>query len=520
MKLADFGKIVTKTTFWLLTGVCLFSGCRRMDKRPNIIFIMTDDHSYQTISAYDGRFIHTPNIDRIANEGFIFQNSFVSNSISAPSRAVMLTGKFSHMNGLTDNAIRFDSSQVTYPKLLQQAGYQTALIGKWHLKSNPTGFNYWSILPDQGVYYNPDFIGMNGETERKEGYVTNLITDFSIDWLKNRDRSKPFCLLVHHKAVHREWSPDTTHLHLFSRETFAVPSTFFDNYEGRMAAQQQEMSISRNMDLVYDLKLADSGNRIQSPLSGWLREGLLSRMNQTQLKAWNKHYLPIAEEFLKRKLSGDSLSVWKYQHYMQDYLRCVKSVDDNIGRLLNYLDESGLSDNTIIIYCSDQGFYMGEHGWFDKRFMYEQSLRTPLLIRLPGSNRQKGSITGMVQNIDYAPTILDYAGVEIPAEMQGMSLRPLLEGSKPLLWRDAIYYHYYEYPGIHAVKRHYGIRTSKYKLIHFYNDIDCWELYDLENDPDEIHNLINDKNYSQLTDELKRQLKQLQTRYKDGSINQ
>jgi arylsulfatase A-like enzyme len=518
MKLPDLAKNVSKTFLWLFIGILLLWGCRRADKKPNIVFIMTDDHSYQTLSAYDGRYIQTPNLDRIASEGFIFTNSFVTNSISAPSRADMLTRKFSHINGLTDNAVRFDSSQVTYPKLLQQAGYQTALIGKWHLKSNPTGFDFWRILPDQGIYYNPDFIWMDGKTRQEEGYVINIITDLSIDWLKKHDDSKPFCLLIHHKAVHREWSPDTTYLNSFNSENFPVPPNYFDTYEGRVAAQQQEMSIIKDMDLVYDLKLADAENEIHSPLEGWLRNGLLGRMNEAQRKAWDEHYQPVAQDFKSRKLSGDSLALWKYQHYLQDYLRCVRSVDDNVGRLLDYLDESGLSDNTIVIYCSDQGFYLGEHGWFDKRFMYEQSLRTPLLVRLPKSYHQKGEISEMVQNIDYAPTILDFAGIKIPAEMQGMSMKPLLTGYHPADWRNAIYYHYYEYPGVHAVKRHYGIRTEQYKLIHFYNDIDTWELFDLKNDPDEMHNLADSEKYSRLVEDLKKQLNDLQISYGDTTF--
>jgi arylsulfatase A-like enzyme len=487
-------------------------GCQIKNKqpdRPNILFIMTDDHSYQTISAYSDKLIQTPNLDRISNEGVIFKNSFVGNSICAPSRATLLTGKHTHKSGQINNAVTFDGSQLTFPKLLQEAGYATALIGKWHLGSDPTGFDYWNILPGQGVYYNPDFIEM-GKRKQVKGYCTNLTTDFGIDWLDKRDKEKPFCLLLHHKAPHRTWEPDTAYLDEFKDQIFPVPENFFDNYEGRQAAKEQHLSIrSNDMDLNYDLKLQDE--KIKGRFGNIDHT---ARMNDEERERWNAHYQPITKDFLEQNLEGDDLYLWKYQRYMRDYLACIRSVDENIGRLLDYLDENGLTDNTLVVYTSDQGFYMGEHGWFDKRFMYEQSLRTPLLMRAPKGYDVKGEIAELVQNIDFAPTFLDFAGVEIPAEIQGVSLKPLLSGEVEQ-WRDGIYYHYYEYPNEHSVKRHYGIRTDRYKLIHFYFDIDVWELYDLKTDPDEMNNLINSKEHSELIDSLKVELVKLQVLYDD-----
>ncbi|MEN7549468.1 sulfatase [Rapidithrix thailandica] len=481
-------------------------------KPPNIVFIMTDDHSYQTLSAYDRRYIQTPNLDRIANEGVKFTNSFVTNSICGPSRAVMLTGKHSHVNGFVNNSGEFDGSQPTFPKYLQQAGYQTALVGKWHLKSQPTGFNHWEILIGQGNYYNTDFIE-NGERNRSEGYVTDVITDKSLDWLEKRDKEKPFCLLVHHKATHRIWMPDTALLNLFEGQEFDVPESFFDGYEGRTAAAEQKMSIDKDMDLVYDLKMLDKEGELLTKYRK-AYEGMYGRMNEEQKAAWDAYYDPIIEEFKKAGLKGKELALWKYQRYMQDYLKCVKSVDNNVGRLLDYLDEQGLAENTLVVYTSDQGFYMGEHGWFDKRFMYEESLRTPLLMRFPKGIEAKGNQEAMVQNLDYAPTFLDLAGVPVPEDIQGASLLPLVQG-KAKDWRKAIYYHYYEYPNEHMVKRHYGIRTDRYKLIHFYNDIDEWELYDLKNDPDEMENLIEKEGYWDISEELKTELVNLQSTYQD-----
>lgn len=506
---------INKILFQAIFLLVIITSCSIKEKpveKPNILFIMTDDHSYQALSAYNDKLIHTPNLDRIANEGVIFPNSFVGNSICAPSRATMLTGKHTHKNGQINNTVTFDGSQLTFPKLLKTAGYQTALVGKWHLKSDPTGFDYWNILPGQGQYYNPDFIEM-GEKKQFEGYCTDLTTDFALNWLDNREKEKPFCLLLHHKAPHRTWQPDTLYFDEFKNKTYPVPDNFFDNYEGRRAAAEQKLSIrTTDMDIQYDLKMEDDGGRIQSRFP-WMKH--TARMNEKQKSAWGNHYNSITKDFLEKNLEGDKLYLWKYQRYMRDYLACIRSVDENVGRVLDYLKENGLDENTLVIYTSDQGFYMGEHGWFDKRFMYEQSFRTPLLMRLPKGYNRKGEVSELVQNIDYAPTFLDFAGVEIPPEIQGKSMKPLLIYDKNVEWRDAVYYHYYEFPNEHAVKRHYGIRTDRYKLIHFYNDIDEWELYDLKTDPDEMNNLINSENHTNLIVSLKTELTKLQVLYED-----
>ena len=484
-------------------------------EKPNIVFIMTDDHAVQALSCYDGRYNQTPNIDRIAGEGVIFTNSFVTNSICAPSRATMLTGKFTHVNGQVDNRVRFDSSQWTFPKALQHDGYQTALVGKWHLKSQPTGFDYWNVLPGQGDYYNPNFIGKDG-AKKEEGYVSDIITDKALRWLKNRKTESPFCLLVHHKAPHRTWMPDTTDLYLFDGVEFPVPDTYFDSYENRQAAREQKMSIIEDMDVVYDLKMLDAEEEIITKYRKSFQRQY-DRMNQFQKEAWDKKYNTLIKDFKSKAYSGKELALWKYQRYMEDYLACINSVDRNVGRLLDYLDENNLAENTIVVYTSDQGFYLGEHGWFDKRFMYEESFRTPLLMRLP-DHLKGGSdhVDQLVQNIDYAPTFLDYAGVTPPPEVQGESLRKLIAGTgKGDQWREALYYHYYEFPNEHMVKRHYGIRTNNYKLIHFYNDIDVWELYDLKKDPSEMNNLYGKEEYNAITESLKEQLSTLQEKYQD-----
>ncbi len=478
--------------------------------RPNIIYIMTDDHGYQAISAYGGQLNETPNIDKIADEGILFTRSFVTNSICSPSRAVMLTGKFSHMNGQQINSQKFDGSQVTFPKLLQKEGYQTAMIGKWHLGSDPTGFDYWNILPGQGDYYNPDFIEM-GTKSRVEGYVTNLITDFSLDWLKNRDKEKPFAMLMHHKAPHRCWMPDTKYLEKYNDVKFPLPDNFYDDYENRTAAAEQKMHI-KDFCPVNDLKMYDKEGEIEGKLRKYF-ERQINRMNAAQRADWDKAYDKEIKYYKEANLTGKELMEWRYQRYLEDYLRCIASVDDSVGEVLDYLEENGLAENTLVVYTSDQGFYLGEHGWFDKRFMYEESFRTPLLMKLP-SRFKKATVDHLVQNIDYAPTFLDLAGVQVPGAMQGKSLVPLLEEGNTE-WRDALYYHYYEYPGPHSVKRHYGVRTDRYKLIHFYNDIDQWELYDLQEDPTEMDNLFGDKAYAKIEAELQDKLVEMRTQYKD-----
>lgn len=485
--------------------------------RYNIVYIMTDDHTAQMMSCYDRRFVETPNLDRIANDGVRFTQSFVANSLSGPSRACMLTGKHSHKNGFTNNEHGiFDGSQQTMPKLLQKAGYQTALIGKWHLVSRPTGFDHWNIVPGQGDYYNPDFITMNNDTVREEGYLTNIVTDKSIDWMENgRDKSKPFILFIHHKACHRNWLPEMKYLNEYEDKTFALPANFYDDYEGRQAAGTQEMHIGRDMDMLYDIKMYLPG--MTSRLSpNYLR--MIGRMTLVEMLQYDEVYNRLSREFYAKSatMSERELAEFKYQRYMRDYAKVLKSLDDNVGRVLDYLRDKNMLDSTLVVYTSDQGFYMGEHGWFDKRFMYEQSLSTPLVMRLPDGFNRRGEVNDMVQNIDYAPTFLDLAGVEIPEDIQGQSLLPLLRGkSSPKKWRKSIYYHFYEYPAEHMVKRHYGVRTNRYKLIHFYNDIDTWELYDLQTDPNEMNNLYGRPEMDKVTRTLRKELKKLQEQYDD-----
>ena len=486
--------------------------------RYNIVFIMTDDHTAQMLSAYDTRYAQTPNLDRIAEDGVKFNHSFVANSLSGPSRACMVTGKHSHKNGYTDNESGkpFDGSQPTFPKYLQQAGYETALFGKWHLISEPTGFDAWRIVPGQGDYYNPMIINQDGTQEVIDGYLTNIITDMSLDWLENRqDKAQPFALLIHHKAQHRNWMADTCHLALYEDQTFPLPDNFFDDYEGREAAKTAEMRVDNpeHMDIMYDLKMLreDSTSRLKPNY-----EAFIGRMNSEQRAAWDAFYNPIIEEYYKSNLQGRELAEWRFQRYIRDYLKTLKSLDDNVGRVLDYLEENNLMDNTLVVYTSDQGFYMGEHGWFDKRFMYEESFNTPLLMHLPKGLNARGDINEMVQNIDYAPTFLEIAGVEIPEDIQGKSLLPLLRGGEePVEWRDALYYHFYEYPAEHAVKRHYGVRTERYKLIHFYKDIDVWELYDLQEDPSEMNNIYGKPGTEEITKQMLHRLKELQEEYDD-----
>lgn len=492
------------------------TGCARQSEAParpmNILYIMTDDHTAQMMSCYDTRYASTPNLDRIAVEGVRFTNSFVANSLSGPSRACMLTGKHSHKNGFYDNTTCvFDNTQQTFPKLLQQAGYETAVVGKWHLESLPTGFNHWEIVPGQGDYYNPDFIRQTGDTVRSEGYITNLITDKSLDWLRSgRDPEKPFCLLVHHKAQHRNWMADTCNLALYEELDFPLPDTFFDDYEGRPAAAAQEMSIMKDMDLIYDLKMWRPDKR--SRLKGTY-EAFVGRMNPEQRAAWDRFYTPLIEDFYRRNPQGRELAQWKFTRYMRDYMKVLKSLDDNVGRLLDYLDESGLAENTLVVYTSDQGFYMGEHGWFDKRFMYEESFRTPLIMAWRGHIRPGTVCRELVQNIDYAPTLLDAAGVGVPDGMDGVSLQPLFRSGKARGWRTSLYYQYYDYPAVGSVRAHYGIRTDRYKLIHWFGpgadgdpDIDFWELYDLRKDPCEVHNVYEERGYLPIRRELARLL--------------
>lgn len=518
MKLFRLGMSILMLAF-------MFIGCnpsneqKEEDKAPNIIFIMSDDHAYQAISAYGMGLNHTPNIDRIAQEGVLFNKGYVSNSICAPSRAVMLTGKHSHMNGKVDNIQPFDWNQDNFAKQLQSAGYNTALIGKIHLNGLPQGFDYSNVLPGQGSYYNPDFIE-NGERKKCKGYVTQITTDLALDWLDNkRDKEKPFLLLYHQKAPHRTWMPEEKYFDLFANTTFEMPSNFYDDFKNRNAASKHEMGIVNDLDIVYDLKMLDKEGELKTRYRRAF-QNQYNRMDSIQKSAWDQSYDPIINEFKNADLENEALAKWKYQRYMQDYLSTIQSVDDGVGEVLDYLDANNLTENTIVVYTSDQGFYLGEHGWFDKRFMYEESFRTPILMRYPKEIKSGIVSEDLIQNIDFAPTFMDYAGLDIPEEIQGMSFRGLVNESSNE-WRDALYYTYYEFPGEHHVKRHYGIRTDRYKLIHFYYDIDQWELYDLQEDPREMNNLYDDPNYKEIQVSLHKKLVDLRVHYKDSdSLNQ
>jgi arylsulfatase A-like enzyme len=461
-------------THWVLCAVlfaCSSAAEAAGPNRPNILYIMADDHAAHAIGAYGSKINKTPQIDRIAKEGMRFVNCFVVNSICTPSRAAILTGKYSHLNGVPVFN-RFDGSQPTLAKYLQSAGYHTGMIGKWHLFSDPTGFDYWNILPGQGLYHDPEFIEM-GRRKRHPGYVTDLITDFSIEFLRNRPKDKPFFLMCHHKAPHRPWQPDAKHARLYDGVDIPEPPTFDDDYRTRSdAAREATMRIDRDLT-PRDLK--------QEPPAG---------------------------------LAGAPLKHWKYERYIRDYLACIAAVDDNVGRLLDYLETTGLAENTIVIYTSDQGFFLGDHNWFDKRFMYEESLRMPFLIRYPGHVRAGAVNDGMILNVDFAPTLMDCAGLKIPSDIQGRSFVPLLRGEKPADWRTAMYYRYYHYPQDHRVQPHYGIRTARYKLIYF-NKIDQWELFDLQQDPRELNNVYADAAQAGLVKKLKAELSRLKKEMKD-----
>lgn len=505
----------------------LISSCKpgnssEQKTKPNIIFIMSDDHAEKAISAYSSELIETPNIDRIAKEGMLFKNSYVTNSICAPSRATMLTGKYSSQNGLRDNRDEFDGSQQTFIKLLKANGYQTSIIGKWHLKTKPTGFDDWRILIGQGSYYNPKF-WENGDTTKYIGYTTDIITKFAIEQLENRDKNKPFVMLVHHKAPHRNWMPHPKYFGAFDSVNIPLPETFYDDYKTRKPASEADMRID-GMYLSFDMKLQKGSYKKEMGTGGnaafaknaeknWINT--YNRLTDEQRGAWDSYYNKINEDFKKQKLSGDKLLRWKYKRYMDDYLSCILSVDESVGKILDYLDDHGLTENTIVVYTSDQGFYLGEHGWYDKRWMYEESFITPLLVRYPKKIAPNSVSNNFVMNIDYAPTFLDYAGVEIPSDIQGKSIRPILEGNNPSDWRKSMYYHYYEYPhGWHKVHKHYGIRTERYKLIHFYG-IDYWEFFDLEKDPNELNNIYEKMKNSKIVTDLKQELDSLKVKYKD-----
>ena len=472
--------------------------------KPNIVFIISDDHAFQAIGAYGGKLMPTPNIDRIAKEGAIFRNSFVTNSICGPSRATLLTGKYSHKNGYALNEKKFDVNQFLFSRLLQANNYQTAWIGKWHLGSLPQGFDYFNILRGQGNYYNPDLININNDTIRQNGYVTDIITEKSLSWLDQRDQRKPFFLVIGEKATHREWIPDIQDLGAFDSIDFPLPANFFDDYKDRPAAMHQDMTVDQTMRMKEDVKVNMD-----------YYSGDMKRLSDEQRIKIKQYYDRISNEFETKNLSGKELAVWKFQRYMKDYLAVAKSMDRNIGKVLDYLDQHQLVENTVVIYLSDQGFYLGEHGWFDKRFMYEESLRTPFVIRYPPMIKPGSNIKRFVSNIDWAPTVLSLAGVDIPAEVQGISLVPLLRNPIQKQWNDELYYHYYEYPAPHSVSPHFGIRTSRYKLIKFYGAENGWEFYDLKKDPAEMNNAISTKKYTTVINDLKLRLAFLIEKYQD-----
>ncbi|WP_303155836.1 sulfatase [uncultured Prevotella sp.] len=522
-------------------------------QRPNIVYIMCDDHAFQCISAYGSpisKLAPTPNIDRIAQRGMRFDRAFVENSLSTPSRACLMTGLYSNQNGQRQLGEGIDTTRTFFTEQLQQAGYQTAVVGKWHMGCDPKGFDYYHIYNDQGQYYNPQYRGTDtdGKYIVEEGYSTDLTTDHALSFIEHRDTNKPFCLLLHHKAPHRNWLANTKYFGMYDNVTFPMPETFYDDYETRgSAVRTQKMSVTKDMRWEQDFKVpemldtanADSWDSYLSLMNE------VNRMNPEQRIAWGKYYFPRNRRLLEARLTGKELDEWKYQNYIRDYMSVIKSVDESVGRVLDYLDSHGLTDNTIIVYTSDQGFYMGEHGWFDKRFMYEESLRTPLLIAYPG-HIQPGTVCNkLVQNIDYAPTFLDLAGISKQKELPGRSLTPLFKaGDKVKGWRNSIYYHYYDYPTYHMVRKHDGVRTDRYKLIHFYgaggldavkenkyqrqpgtrehgcmtyltslgyfepkdSAVNYNELYDLQADPHELNNLYGKPGYEKITKQLQKQL--------------
>ena len=493
-------------------------------ERPNILFIMSDDHAYQAISAYSDKLIETPNIDRIANEGILFTNACVTNSICAPSRATILTGKHSHINGKIDNRIPFDTTQITFPQLFQNAGYETAMYGKLHFGNNPKGVDDFMILPGQGDYINPKFITPEGDTNIT-GYVTDIITDLTINWLdKKRNKDKPFMMMYLHKAPHRPWWPSPEKFKEFTQMTFPEPETLFDDYSNRgTAAKTAEMNLLKDLKYGHDSKIRPETmvemGKVEPhvpAINGFMRA--YRRTNDEQKSLYDPIIDSINADFKENwpSMNDQQKMRWKYQRYMQDYLACISSVDDNVGRVLDYLDDSGLAENTIVIYTSDQGFYLGEHGWFDKRFIYDESFKTPLMIRWPNEITPGTTNDEMVQNLDFAQTFLEAAQIEVPDDMQGESLIPLLKGDIAQWNREAVYYHYYEYPAVHMVKRHYGIVTKEYKLAHFYYDVDEWELYDRIKDPQEMTNVYNDPSYADTVTKLNKELDALRLKYKDS----
>ena len=484
-----------------MAGLGLWGGLSKAfgstPSQPNILFIFSDDHAPHAISAYGSKINVTPHIDRLANEGATFDRCYCSNAVCGPSRAAILTGKHSHINGFMENGDTFNASQDTFPKQLQLAGYETAVIGKWHLGTNPTGFDHWDIIPLQGNYYNPDLRDhVSGSLSRRNGYVTDVITDLSLDWLQSgRDPNKPFLLMCQHKAPHQAWLPGPDHLTMYDDVEIPEPDSLFDDYAGRNDVLKDSPLTVGERTTLDDLQFNQCSE--------------YSRMTADQRTAWAAAFDPKNAQFWQANPQGKDLVRWRYQRYMQNYLSCVASVDDNIGRMLDYLDQSGLADNTIVIYNSDQGFFLGEHGWIDKRWMFEESSRMPFIVRWPGVTTPGVRVKALAQNIDFAPTFLDAAGATIPSEIQGVSLRPLMEGQTPGNWRDSLYYHYYL---DHSVVEHEGVYTDRYKLIH-YIATDEWDLFDLQKDPKEMKSVVADPAYATQLAIMQAELQTLRQQY-------
>ena len=497
-----------------------------IEKRPNIVCVFTDDHAFQTISAYGhpiAKLAPTPNMDRLASRGMLFTHAFVENSICTPSRATLLTGLYSHQHGQTLLGNRMDTSKIWFVELLQKAGYHTAVFGKWHLNVDPKGFDYYDLLFDQGEYYNTGFKTpeTNGKYIPEKGYATTLITDHAIKWIDTHTPGdQPYCILVNHKAPHRNWMPDLPNLNLFNDVTFPEPETLFDDYSTRGSQMQtQELTVANHLGYAFDLKVEELKDE---PTLQYIKDSwplAMNTLNKEQRAVWDKAYAEQNKSFLKNRPEGKELVSWKYQRYIKDYCRTIRSIDDEVGRLIAYLEKKGELDNTIIVYTSDQGFLLGEHGLYDKRFMYEESFRTPLIISYPPLIKAGTVCNELVQNIDYAPTFLNIAGVTPPDEMVGKSLVPLFKNGKAKNWRQELYYQFYDYPAVGMVRRHYGIRTDRYKLIHWYGkgygadlDIDSWELYDLKKDPTEVKNVYDSEKYKKVKHLLSQDLVELRTK--------
>lgn len=497
----------------LVSGVAVGSEINKLPKQPNILFIFSDDHACNAISAYGSKINKTPNIDRLAADGMLFENSFCANAICGPSRACVLSGKHSHINGFKVNwANHFDHTQSTFVKSLRQGGYQTALIGKWHLgggSGEKSDFEHWDIW-SKG-YYNPNFCNKDGATQ-VEGYSTTLITDKVIEWIGSRDQSKPFVAMCTYNAPHRTWAPEPKYLNRYKDADIPEPATLFDNWENRSKTlAENRMSIDKHLYYSYDLKVLENVP-FASERENRLKSREYRRMSAADKAAWDAAYGPENKAFIESKPTGKELISWKYQRYIKDYLRCVDSLDDAVGRLRDYLESEGLSENTIIIYSSDQGFYLGEHGWYDKRWMFEESFRMPFIISWPGVTKPGSHRTEMIQNIDYAPTFIAAAGLSVPADMQGESLLPLLKGEEVKDWRRSVYYHFYEGGGEHNAPRHEGVRTDRYKLIHYYKTGE-WDLFDLKNDPREMRSVYDNPEYAGTRKKMHQELVDIRKQY-------